>query len=75
MKKKSRRVKGDLWAKFEKLVRELLQEEGIPEKDRFDGLILAIRAHGLPCDHDQVEKIRKRWNECVAARQQRRKKT
>jgi hypothetical protein len=57
------------------LVIQLLQEEGIPEEERFDGLILAMRAHGLTCDPKRVEKIRKFWLECVAERKKRRKTT
>ncbi len=73
--KRPRGVKPEIWRKFERLVVELLQEEGIPEQNRFDGLILAMRAHGLPCDSEKVEKIRKYWNDCVASRRQRRRKT
>lgn len=65
----------EVWLKFQRLISQLLQEEGIPPEKRFDGLILAIRAHGLPCDPERVEKIRKLWLECVADRQKRRKRT
>ena len=74
MQKRPRRGRADVWAKFERLVKELLQEETLPAEDRFDGLILAMRAHGLPCDQERVQKIRKLWMECVAARQRPRKK-
>ncbi len=73
--KSRRRPDPELWRKFERLIIDLLQEEGIPEQERFDGLILAMRAHGLSCDAERVEKIRKCWNECLASRQQRRRKT
>jgi len=73
--KSRKRPSPELWKKLERLIIDLLQEEGIPEQERFDGLILAMRAHGLPCDPERVEKIRKCWNECVASRRQRRGKT
>ena len=73
--KSRKRQSPELWRKFERLIIDLLQEEGIPEQERFDGLILAMRAHGLPCDPERVEAIRKCWNECVAVRQQPRRKT
>ena len=73
--KNRKRQSPELWRKFERLIIDLLQEEGIPEQERFDGLILAMRAHGLPCDPERVETIRKCWNECVAVRQQPRRKT
>ncbi len=50
MEGKARRPKPELWMRFEKLLVQLLQEEELPAEDRFDGLILAMRAHGLPCD-------------------------
>lgn len=67
--------RGPLWKKFESLIPQLLQQEDIPEKERFKGLILAMRAHGLPTDPDRVEKIRKIWIDCVADVQRRRKRT
>lgn len=75
MEKRRGRGKARLWTEFERLVTHLLQEERIPEEERFDGLILAMRAHGLPCDPERAEKIRRLWLECVAARQKRRKRT
>jgi hypothetical protein len=75
MQEREKRAKAKLWGEFQRLVIQLLQEEGIPEEERFDGLILAMRAHGLPCDPKRVEKIRKFWLECVAEREKRRKKT
>ncbi len=70
-----KRGRGGGWLVFQRLISQLLQEEDIPAEDRFDGLIFAIRAHGLPCDPGQVEKIRKLWLECVADRRKRRKRT
>jgi len=75
MERGPRHTKQELWARFEKLVAQLLQDEEIPPNERFNGLILAMRAHGLPCDPRRLEGIRRLWNECVAARQRRRKKT
>jgi hypothetical protein len=75
MQRRRSREKADLWLRFQRLISELLLEEHVPAEDRFEGLIMAMRAHGLPCDPAQVEKIRKLWNECVAARQKHRRKT
>ncbi len=75
MQERGKRAKAKLWGEFRRLVIQLLQEEGISEEERFDGLILAMRAHGLPCDQKRVEKIRKLWLECVAERKKRRKRT
>jgi len=75
MGKRRRGARAELWTKFQGLIVQLLLEEQIPPEERFNGLIMAMRAHGLPCDPAQIEKIRKLWNECVAARQKRRKKT
>ncbi len=46
MQKRPRRAGADVWGRFERLVKELLQEETLPAEDRFDGLILAMRATG-----------------------------
>ncbi len=75
MQERGKRRKAKLWGEFQRLVTQLLQEEGIPEEERFDGLILAMSAHGLPCDPKRVEKLRKLWLVCVAERKKRRKKT
>ena len=75
MEKRRRRTKRELWVEIQRLVSQLLQEERVPTEERFDGLILAMRAHGLPCDPKRVEKIRKLWLECVAERKKRRKRT
>ena len=60
--------------KFERLIVDFLNQEDIPEEERFDGLVLAMAAHGLPCDPQRVRQIRKYWQECVAARRQPHKK-
>lgn len=75
MERRRRRRNGELLDEFRRLVSQLLQEEEIPVEERFDGLILAMRAHGLPCDPKRVEKIRRLWLECVAERKKRRRKT
>ncbi len=75
MEKRRRRTKADLWVEFQRLILQLLEEETIPIEDRPAGTILAMRAHGLPCDPKRVEKIRKLWLECVAERKKRRKRT
>ncbi len=75
MERRPGRVRPDLRARFERLLVQLLEEEDVPAEDRFEGLILAMRAHGLPYDQKQVERIRKLWNECVGAQQRRRKRT
>lgn len=75
MRKGSGGPRKELWLRFQRLISELLQEEGLPAEERFDGLILAMRAHGLPCDPERVEKIRKLWLECVAEQRKRHKRT
>jgi len=75
MQKRSRRREGALWERFRALITQLLQEEGVPPEERFDGVILAMRAHGLPCDPRRVKEIRRLWLECVAERKKRRKRT
>ncbi len=74
MQERGKRAKAKFWGEFQRLVPQLLQEEQIPPEDRFDGLILAMRAHGLLSDQKRVEKIRKLWLECVAERKRLRKK-
>ena len=56
------------WEVFRKLLKDLLQQETMPENVRFDGLILAMKAHGLPCPPERVQTIRKVWLECVEKR-------
>ncbi|HSB67969.1 MAG TPA: hypothetical protein VLT62_01365 [Candidatus Methylomirabilis sp.] len=68
-------VSAELRRKIERAVIELLLQEEVPIEERFDGVIMLMRAHGLPCDHERVEKIRKYWLECVAEQRRRRKKT
>lgn len=75
MEKGRRRAKAESWLTFQRLVSQLLQEEEVSAEDRFEGLILAMRAHGLLCDQKRVEKIRKLWLECVAERKKPRKRT
>lgn len=75
MGKRRRGARAELWTKFQGLIVQLLLEEQIPPEERFNGLIMAMRAHGLPCDPKRVEKIRKLWLECVAERKKRRKRT
>lgn len=73
--KRSRGASAELWTRAERFVHDMLLHEEIPERERLDGLILFMRAHGLPCGPGQLEKIRKAWLECVADPPQRRKKT
>lgn len=67
-------IRAEVRRKIEQAVRELLRQDEVPPRERFEGVILLIRAHGLPCEPQQVEKIRKHWNACVDARMPRRKK-
>ena len=68
------RSRADLRAIFQRLVYEYLMEEGIPEEQRFEGLKMAMRSHGLPYDPKQLDRIRKSWLACVADPPHRRKK-
>jgi len=54
---------------FRRLITDCLREEHISVEVRFDGLILAMKAHHLPCPPERVQEIRKQWLACVAKRQ------
>lgn len=73
--KKRRESKAVLEWRFEKLIRELLLEEGIPAKERLNGLFLAMRGHGLRYDAQRAAQIQKLWLQCVADPPHRRRKT
>ena len=55
---------------FEALIHDLLMKAEISEEARFDGVLLTMKAHGLPCNPERVRQIRKYWLDCVAARKQ-----
>ena len=57
---------------------QMLHNAEIPIEDRLDGVILLMRAHGLPLEQSREKTIRKRFADCVAAQQKQkrnRKKT
>lgn len=70
-----RRVSPEVRRKIERAVMELLLQDELPSEERFNGVILLMRGHGLPCDPQQVAKIRKYWDVCVDDPKRRRKKT
>jgi hypothetical protein len=47
------------------LIRDFLKQYNIPKNVRFDALILAMKAYGLPSPPEPVQNIRKYWLECV----------
>jgi hypothetical protein len=72
----TRRVRSreQLQEDFRRLISQLLSEEGISSEDRLAGLLLAMRAHGLPIDPGRVKKIEKMWAACVASRKKTQRK-
>ncbi len=67
-------VRAEVRRKIETAVMELLLQDEVPSGERFKGVILLMRAHGLPCEPEQVAKIRKYWDACVDDRKRRSKK-
>ena len=53
---------------------QILRNEEIPVEERVDGVILLMRAHGLPLEPDREKTIRNRFAECVAEQQKQKKK-
>lgn len=73
--RKSVRVRAEVRKKVERAIRDLLHQEEVPPEDRFNGVILLMRAHGLPTDPDRIQQIRKYWDAWLGDLARRRKKS
>jgi len=69
------RVSEEVRRKIERTIRDLLLQEEVPSEERFNGVILLMRGHGLPTDSERIVQIRKHWDACVDELKRRRKKS
>lgn len=68
------RVREEVRRKVERAIGDLLHQEQVSSEERFKGVILLMRAHGLPTDPERIVQIRKYWDACVDDLKRRRKR-